>query len=207
MKRTTVFITFGILLVAVLLVVGLSRGKSLGDIPAGTGYSALDLCSRTMLSGEPDAQVRTLYIEPKVQPLPMFWRIEQSPKQRVTVSTSLPLLGHPRTAIYREGLGCTLVPPGVTEASVRAQPFVAAPPLPPDARAWPLGEGAPESSLLTAPVRALIERHASQLFGESSADLKQHHNTPRCSSRATVSCSTNATHKVTRVSNGSSAGR
>src|SRR4029079_7461018 len=74
-----------------------AHGKGIGDIPAGTGYAALDLCSRTMLSQEPAAQVQTLYVEPKAQPLPMFWRVEIAPGQRVTVRTWLPFLGHPRT--------------------------------------------------------------------------------------------------------------
>jgi CubicO group peptidase (beta-lactamase class C family) len=177
MKHKKRLLVASALLGVAVLVPSLLQGKSIGDIPAGTGYVALDLCSRTMLSGSPQAQVLSKYIEPKVKPLPMFWQLEVVPKQRVAVRTWLPFLSHPRTAVYREGRGCTVVPPGSSEASVRAQPFRAAPSLAADARPWPLGEGAVESARLDAATRAVIERHAEGLFGEPSDDPKQHRNT------------------------------
>jgi CubicO group peptidase (beta-lactamase class C family) len=177
MKRTTWLLVSGTLIGAVLLAVGVSRGKSVGDIPAGTGYTALDLCSRTMLSGEPAEWVRTRYVEPKVQPLPLFWKVALEPGRGVTVRTWLPFFAEPRTAVYREGLGCTVVAPGSSEPSVRAQAFHAAPPLPPGARPWPLGEAPPEPDRLGATELAVIERHASQLFADPTGLFEPRRNT------------------------------
>lgn len=160
-----------------LLYAAITGDKSVDDIPSGTGYAALDLCSRTMLSAEPAEQVSTRYVEPKVTPLPLFWSVDLAPKDHVTVGTWLPFFGHPRTAVYREGLGCTVVPPGSTEAAVRAQPFRAGPALATDARPWPFGEAAPESPQLTQATRNTIERHATRLFTETTDDLKQRRNT------------------------------
>src|SRR5262245_35378158 len=124
------------LLVAVPALIGL---RSARDIPAGTGYSALELCTRTSVIGEPYARVRTVYVEPKVQPLPRIWSVEYTPRGRVAVSSVLPLLGNPRSAVFRPGLGCTVVPPGTTEAAVLAQPFHAAPEAPVATGPWPFG--------------------------------------------------------------------
>jgi hypothetical protein len=162
-----------------LFVVVLLGARSFGparDIPAGNGYSAWELCTRTMQSGEKFEHVRTHYVEPKVQPLPDIWAIAHVPATRVEVSTRLPTLKHARAALFREGLGCTLVPPGEDERQLRAQPFTPAPELPADARPWPLGEGAVEAGRLDAPLNATIERHAKAIFGETSADLAQRRN-------------------------------
>ena len=97
MKRKAWLLACGALAATALLVAGVSRGKSIGkDIPAGTGYSALDLCSRTTLSGEPASWVLARYIEPKVQPLPTFWIVESEPRERVAVRTWSPA-AHPPT--------------------------------------------------------------------------------------------------------------
>src|SRR5690242_7428893 len=101
-----------------LIAQGAMAGHSPADIPAGTGYSALDMCTRTMQSGETLEHVRSVYVEPKVDPLQRFWNVEYVRGQRVRVSTRLPLLAEPRSAVYRPGLGCTLVSPDTTEAAV-----------------------------------------------------------------------------------------
>jgi CubicO group peptidase (beta-lactamase class C family) len=165
-------------LVGIGLVIDLATsGRGPGDIPAGTGYAALDLCSRAMLSGEEFNFVRTRFVEPKVRPLPHFWKVDYEPGVRVSVSTSLPLLASPRTAIYRAGLGCTLVPPGTSEATVRGQPFVPVKEPPRDPRPWPLGEGSAESELLDGNTRAVVDRRAEPLFAESSRDPKDQQKT------------------------------
>jgi hypothetical protein len=152
-------------------------GHGPSDVPAGTGYAALDLCSRTMQSGEPFDFVRTRFVEPKVRPLPHFWKVDYEPGVRVAVSTDLPLLASARTAIYRSGLGCTIVPEGTSEASVRAQPFVAVHEPPRGPLPWPLGEGSVESALLDGKARSLVDRHADLLFGESSSEPKNQQKT------------------------------
>jgi CubicO group peptidase (beta-lactamase class C family) len=161
----------------VLLMVLLPLGQRVRDIPAGTGFAALDLCTRTMRTGEPQERVRVRFVEPKVQPLPMVWRVDHTMGSHVTVRTWLPGLGHARTALYREGLGCTIVPPGWSEAQVRAQPFRASPSPPADGRPWPWGEGAVEAPGLGASERAVLEPHLDRLFRETTDDLAERRNT------------------------------
>ena len=175
MKRRRVVVGVVVVLLALVLLGARSFGPA-QDIPAGTGYSAWELCTRSMQSGEAFAHVQKHYVEPKVKPLPDIWLIAHEPGVRVEVSTRLPTLHHPRAALFRKGLGCTLVPPGVDEAALRAQPFTPAPALPPDARPWPLGDGAVESALLPPQLNAIVERHAAAIFGETSDDLAQHRN-------------------------------
>ncbi|MFW6066929.1 MAG: serine hydrolase domain-containing protein [Myxococcota bacterium] len=177
MKRWKWILLATVLVGTVLLGVVALRGKGVGDIPAGTGYAALDLCTRTMRSGEPRERVRARYVEPKVRPLPTFWRIEHVAGSHVTVRTWLPMLDHPRTAVYREGLGCTVVPPGWSEERVRAQPFRAAPPPPADERPWPFGEGAAETGRLGPSHREVLERHTERLFRETTDDPARRRNT------------------------------
>lgn len=168
------WIVSGVLLSVLLsvggLVVHLLQGKSLADIPAGTGYAALELCTRTMVTGEAPQQVRTRYLEPRVRPLPSYWDVKRLDGKHVSVATWLPGLEHPRRAIYREGLGCTVLAPGAEEATVRAQRFAPRPaPPPPDDRPWPLGEGPVEDSRLDAADRRVIDAHAARLFDEQVA--------------------------------------
>jgi CubicO group peptidase (beta-lactamase class C family) len=163
--------------VAVLVSLGVAGGLNRAkDTSAGTGYSAWELCTRTLQSGQSLDLVRTRYVETKVAPLPAIWRLDTG-ADAVTVNTWLPTLEHPRTAIFRKDLGCTLVPPGVDAAKVRAQPFVPAPELPADARPWPLGEAQPESALASEAMRAAIAEHAERLFGEESESLGKAKNT------------------------------
>lgn len=145
------------------------------DVPAGTGYSALELCTRTLHSREDFERVKARFVAPKVGPLPFVWQIERG-AQRVEVKTSLPTLESPRVAVLRPGLGCTVVAPGVTEAGLRAQPFVVAPPLPPDERPWPRGEGAAEGSRLSDAQRATLAASAEEIFAETATSPKQQRN-------------------------------
>jgi len=168
-------------LVVVIVVVGAgvraTGGHSVDDIPAGTGYSSWELCTRTLVSGEDFDHVRTSYVEPKVSPLPRLWAVDRSRPNAVAVSTRLPLLTHARAAIFRDGLGCTLLPPGTTEAGVRAQPFHRVAPLADNISPWPQGEGPVESRLLDAALGAVINRHAKVIFGEPSRELRKRGNT------------------------------
>jgi CubicO group peptidase (beta-lactamase class C family) len=175
MIRKRVWIGVGALGLAGLLTAAGALGPA-KDISSGTGYSAWDLCTRTMQSGEPYAQVLESFVAPKVRPLPQMWSIEYQAGVRVEVACTLPTLHYPRAAVFRPGLGCTLVPPGVSEQAVRKQAFVPAPEPAADDRAWPLGEGGVESGLLDAATRAVVERHAATIFSESSSELSEHFN-------------------------------
>jgi CubicO group peptidase (beta-lactamase class C family) len=169
------------------LLVGATTAFALGparDIPIGTGYSALELCTRTMQSGESPEHVIAHYLKPKVRPLPAIWEIDYEPGRRVEVRTKVPLLHQPGAAVFRPGWGCTVLPPGVNEAELRAQPFSPAPELPDDMRPWPLGEGDPESALLDSRQRAIIDRHADAMFLESDDPSHDQHTTAFLVARA-----------------------
>jgi len=175
MKRRGLWVVAAtaVLVLVIVAAVGLNRAK---DISAGNGYSALDLCSRTLVSGQSLELVRTRFVEPKVAQLPQIWELDIQPAS-VTVSTVLPGMSNPRTAIFRPGLGCTIVPPGTSVEDVRAQALTLAPELPADDRPWPLGEAQPESAALTEPMRAVIEQYAELLFSEQESALTTHKNT------------------------------
>lgn len=156
-------------LVAACLAWPLATHASLiDDLPAGTGYAAWELCSRTMAGGDDFWRVRTDYTSPKVQPLPLVWDIDRVLGSKVTVRSWVPFLSNRRIGVFRPGLGCTLITPDATEAAVRAQPFKAvsipaASPLP-----WPRGEGLAQTPRLSAARAAVLARHTQQMFSEPS---------------------------------------
>jgi len=119
--------------------------------------------------------VRARYVEPKVRPLPRIWNVDYEAGDHVAVRTVLPLLANNRVAIFRAGLGCTVVPPGTSEASVRAQPFHPAQEPARTSRAWPFGEGAVEPERLGEAARAVLNRHSETIFAETSTDPRQEH--------------------------------
>ena len=169
--RRTVWSVVAVVALALLLA-GARVTSPIKDIPMGTGYAAWELCTRSLVSGQDFERVQRTYVEPKVRQLKDIWAITHG-ADRVEVKSLVPTLEHARVAIYRKGLGCTLVTPDTTEAEVRAQPFRPAPALAPDPRPWPLGEAASEEQLLDPARRASIERHAEGLFATAAAPAPQ----------------------------------
>ena len=147
---------------------GHARADLIDDLPAGTGYAAWELCTRTQQSGDDYLRVRWSYTVPKVQPLPYVWDVDYHPGLKVDVRTFVPFITNKRTAVYRKGLGCTLVPPGATEAAVRAQPFKAVTLGTPSAQAWPAGEGPVQTYLNSPTLNQLLARHGDAIFTETS---------------------------------------
>ncbi|RZL03707.1 MAG: class A beta-lactamase-related serine hydrolase [Rubrivivax sp.] len=136
-----------------------ARASLLDDLPAGTGYAAWELCSRTLVSGDDFARVRDLYTAPKVPPLPWIWQIDAVPGQQVAVDTWLPFLANRRVGLYRPGLGCTLVMPGASEAQIRAQPFKPVAAVPSSNSPWPEGDGPAQTSGLSPARAALLAKY------------------------------------------------
>lgn len=154
-----------------------AQAITLADIPAGTGYAAQDLCTRTMQSMDDFERVKKAYVMPKVTPLPLVWWISNQVGDQVSVQTVVPFLSNKRTAIYRRNLGCTMVPPGTSEAVVRSQAFKpAAVPLS-SKQAWPEGDGAVESSQLSADQASLLASQSAELFKETSSKPEEKQNT------------------------------
>lgn len=170
----------GLTLVAVL-----GRGSHRGlflarDISAGTGYAALDLCTRTFVTGQPFEQVLEHYVEPKVKQLWRVWSIERE-ADRVTVRTQLPGLAHARTAQYRAGLGCTIVPPDQRRNRDGSSYGLAgpaawqAPALPePSPEPWPLGEAAAQTDLLSGAWLDVLQPQADSLFEGHRGETPSH---------------------------------
>lgn len=152
-----------------------SLGDLIKSIPAGTGYAAWDLCSRGISVGDDVARVRAQYTAPKVQPLPNFWFVNTT-STKADVSAALL---YPRRALYRKGLGCTLITShsGLKEAAVRAQPFTPAAPAPANASPWPYGEGAAQPGVLSPARRAVIAAAATKMFAETTTDVTRKVNT------------------------------
>lgn len=153
-----------------------AQADLIADIPAGTGYAAWELCTRTQQSDDDYLRVRWSYTAPKVQPLPMVWTIKYSPGSKVDVSSFVPFITNKRIAVYRNGLGCTLVPPGATEAGVRAQAFKPVALPMPSVQSWPRGEGPTEAARLTPAQSALLATHGDRIFTETATKLNQKQN-------------------------------
>lgn len=152
-----------------------SLSELIKSIPAGTGYAAWDLCSRAIATGDDFARVKTQYTAPKVQPLPYFWFVTRGLDE---VEVSAAFLS-PRRAIYRPGLGCTLIAASsAKEAALRAQPFKASkPPVADLMTPWPYGEGAAQSDALSAGRRAVLDKAVAAMLTEASEDPAKKTNT------------------------------
>jgi CubicO group peptidase (beta-lactamase class C family) len=83
--------------------------KKVTDFPVGTGFSALELCSRIFVSGEDEQQIIDKVLAAKVFPLTHIWNLEINRIDKI-VSVSAPFFSgiNQSTAVYRPGIGCTL---------------------------------------------------------------------------------------------------
>lgn len=149
----------------------------LDDIPSGTGYAAWELCTRVIASGDDYLRVRIQYTAPKVQPLPLIWSVDLAPGNKAAVQTIVPTLEHRRVAVYRKGLGCTLVTPDTTESAVRGQSFRPASPGAASTAAWPDGEGRAQLARLSAAQAAVVAAHGKAMFSEPSWKADEQINT------------------------------
>jgi CubicO group peptidase (beta-lactamase class C family) len=166
-----------VLFVLCLLLLAAGALRSSADIPSGTGYAAWDLCTRTLQDGEDFEWVKQFYVAPKLKQLPSIWTVDYRPRESVTVGTWLPGLAHKRTALYRPGLGCTIVPPDRNPQAVRAQRLQLRPDAWRDPLPWPQGEGAAEPAAASVSQRAIVTRHAQRMFAETTAELGRRQNT------------------------------
>lgn len=128
------------ILAAVILTLGALIAPSLySTATLGSSFLAQLLCSSTFVSQrDPQAVVAEDMSGPGYELVPFFhWRVDRDRKR---ATASMFGLGH-KVAIFREGLGCTLVV-DATEEDLRAQAnaiFPAEPASNPDAL-WPEGE-------------------------------------------------------------------
>jgi len=76
-------------------------------LPSGTGISAKQACSLHFVSRLPVDRARALYIDPLLEPALPVLRIAVDTDRREARTSLLGLYG--QTAVFRPGLGCTLV--------------------------------------------------------------------------------------------------
>lgn len=156
---------------------GLSLASILDDIPAGTGYTAHDLCTRMNVSEDRYWRIRVDYVAPKVQPLPLLWDIDVLDGILVDVHTHVPFLTHRRLAVYREGLGCTIARNYHEAADLLTRDFDIVEPQPAYEMPWPHGEGEAEDWQLTSEQAGILHSHADQIFSEVSNTRSEKRNT------------------------------
>lgn len=136
-------------------------------LPSGNGFSASTLCTRVNASGDDFAVVRDRHVAPLTQPLPQFWGITHWPGVFTSVNALIPFFTHTRTAVYRKGLGCTVVPPGsVSATSVLAQSWRVAVAPPVSTAPWPQGEGAAQADGLSDAARTTLATVSQSLMDE-----------------------------------------
>jgi CubicO group peptidase (beta-lactamase class C family) len=128
------------LLAAIVLVALSAAGlRAYRTALVGSGYSAEILCAAVFVSGRDPARVEAEELSgPGFELLGYFTKRVDRDGKRVVAS----LYGlAAQTAIFRDGLGCTLIH-GRTEQDLRAEaPPLAAPPAPADPEAlWPEGD-------------------------------------------------------------------
>ncbi|MCG8315554.1 MAG: beta-lactamase family protein [Pseudomonadales bacterium] len=124
----------------VFILATLSSCDRIPDLPIGKGFSAKYLCSYVFNTGLDPNTVTKRFIKPKVEPLPLIWGINIDYEAKsVTVRDFVFLNEELRAkAIYREGMGCTLlVDKSIDELSDPITPI--APPAVDANTPWPHG--------------------------------------------------------------------
>lgn len=147
-----------------LLTYGLYYGWQ--ALPIISGYGAKNLCSCTMLAGRNADDVIQQELGSGLQSLGTF---TVSYKDSSATATVFGLAK--RKAIYRKGLGCTLVNE-ITEEELRNQPWkVAAPPrVNQDTIPWPTGNKLPDSINLYGYDIQLLNKTITAAFEEPGKD-------------------------------------
>ena len=158
-------VLFGIL-GAVILTLGAVFTPSLYSTAVlGSGFLAQLLCSSTFVSHrDPQAVVAEDMSGPGYELVPLFkWRVERDRKR---ATASMFGLGQ-RTAIFREGLGCTLVV-DTTEDELRAQAsgVFRLTPMPDPDTLWPEGERVDLQSLPSEVDRLALGAAIQAAFAE-----------------------------------------
>lgn len=130
---------------AALIMIGLALfGKTVSEIAGvGAGYSAKVMCSSVFVSGRDPADVEEVDLSP-TRGYPISVKVDRENKR--TTATVLGLFS--KQAIYRDGLGCTVV---VDESEEEIKARAASAPISPrrlsDDVLWPLGARVDTSDL------------------------------------------------------------
>jgi CubicO group peptidase (beta-lactamase class C family) len=160
---------------AVLILLVLSLGGvgwyASQAIPIGTGYTAKYICSGVFLSGRDPKQIFSDDILPVEKTLTRLIGVEVDYRQKEVTARAL-LLFKSR-AVYREGLGCTLLSGSATEGHLAAAMALHPRPVPSPDQDWPSGEGAPQHSHLSADQVRQLDRALERHFAETGPGKKK----------------------------------
>ncbi|WP_375549731.1 serine hydrolase [Oceanicaulis alexandrii] len=77
-------------------------------LPSGAGLTAKQACSLTFVSGLDPERAKTVYVDPLLGPAQSVISLDVDTEARTATSAILGLF-YRQTAMYRDGLGCTLV--------------------------------------------------------------------------------------------------
>jgi len=136
------------------------------SFPIITGYGAKNLCSCMFVGGRTEKSVKDEELADSPLTLGRFTVDEKDSSVTGTVAGLAK-----RKAIYRKGLGCTLINE-LSEAEVRAQHFVTpTPPVNPDTIAWPMGDLI-KDSIPAGVHRDLLQKAVQQAFEETNPKKK-----------------------------------
>jgi CubicO group peptidase (beta-lactamase class C family) len=128
----------GLAVVVVVIVVGLAGWLSVAPpdlLRVGSAYAAKIVCSNVFIAGRDANEVLEADVQAPGNPLLRLMHVKVDPGQKRVEAALLDFIA-PSTAIYRDGLGCTILPPGAhLVAATLPAPTV---PQPMDAL-WPEG--------------------------------------------------------------------
>lgn len=153
--------------VALLLVTLLAFGiyYAWNAFPIITGYGAKNLCSCVMLAGRSPDDVLTNELGGFMLSLATY---KTNFKDSSTSASVWGLAA--RKAVYRKGLGCTLVNE-ISEAELRSQPWnIAASPVSNEEKEWPAGNIIPDSMDLTGYNMELLSQTVDRAFEEPGSE-------------------------------------
>jgi CubicO group peptidase (beta-lactamase class C family) len=158
------------LMVALLIAGGALVAPSLYRTAVlGSGVMAQLLCSSTFVSGrDPEAVVTEDLSGPGYEPMSFFqWQVERQNKR---VIASLFGLGE-RSAVFREGLGCTLsIDRTEAELSAQARGVASKPSCSSPDVLWPDGEGVDPNAIPQGVNATMLEAGVQAAFAEPDRD-------------------------------------
>ena len=134
-------------------------------LPIGTGYSAKYVCSQVFLAGREPEPVFNIDVRP-ANPLFRLVSTQVNYENKTVTAKGLGFFSA-RTAVYREGCGCTLAVETDRDALLeQARDLRSATPQRPASLAWPLGETVDLDRLPPGVDRQGLARAMDEFFAE-----------------------------------------
>ena len=163
-------------LAALVLVIVLGAAVYLIDtaLPTATGYAAKYLCSQTFLAGRDAA----LVFEKEVQPAhPILHLVKNTVDRENQIVTSAGFgFWKPTAALYRPGLGCTLMLDTPREELLAQTEGILPQKQPQMAKSWPLGEQVLQGSIPKGVDWMKLEELLAEAFKEPRKDSQRNTN-------------------------------